>query len=54
MATKAAEYKTRRGLFDLTLPFREKAIANPIKRAHGNCMHNNRVGAELFAMGKPA
>lgn len=54
MATKAAEYKTRRGLFDLTLRFLEKAIAIRAKRAHGESMPNNRVGAVLFAMGKPA
>jgi hypothetical protein len=51
MATKAAEYKARRGLFDLTPPTREKAIANRTKRAHGKRMHNNGVGAGLFAKG---
>src|SRR6266487_3839603 len=49
MATKATEYKATRGLFDLTLQSREKAIANRAKRAHGRCMHNTSVGAELFA-----
>jgi hypothetical protein len=48
---KAAQYKASRGLFDLTLPIPEKAIANRAKRAHGSCMHNNRVGAELSAKG---
>jgi hypothetical protein len=49
MAMKAAEYKPRRGLFALTLPIPEKAIANQIKRAHGKRMHHNGVAAELCA-----
>jgi hypothetical protein len=51
MATRAAEYKATRRLFDLTLQSREKAIANRTKRAHGKRMHNNSVGAGLFAKG---
>ncbi len=51
MATKAAEYKATRRLFDLTLQSREKAIANRAKRAHGKRMHNISVGAGLFAKG---
>jgi len=51
MATKAAKYKATRRLFDLTPQSREKAIANRAKRAHGKRMHNNSVGAGLFAKG---
>ena len=40
----------RRGAAELL----EKAIANRTKRAHGKPMHNNGVGAELFAKGIPA
>jgi hypothetical protein len=35
MATKATEYKAKRGLIDLTARFCKKAIANRIKKAHG-------------------
>ena len=49
MATKATEYKAKRGLFDLRSPIREKAIANRVKRAHRKSMHNNGVDPELFA-----
>jgi chorismate mutase len=49
MATKATEYKAKRGLFDLRPPIREKAIANRVKRAHRKSMHNNGVDPELFA-----
>jgi uncharacterized protein YggU (UPF0235/DUF167 family) len=51
MATKATEYKANRELIDLTARFCKKAIANRIKRAHGEAMHNKRVGLELFAKG---
>jgi hypothetical protein len=49
MATKAAEYKARRWLFDRRYRFREKAIANRAKRAHGECMHNNSAATERSA-----
>jgi hypothetical protein len=51
MATKATEYKPKRGLIDLTARFCKKAMANRIKKAHRETMHNNRVGLELFAKG---
>jgi hypothetical protein len=28
---------------------REKALANPVKRAHGRFMHDNRAGSGPFA-----
>jgi hypothetical protein len=30
-------------------PIPEKEIASRTKKAHGRCMHNNSVGAELLA-----
>ena len=49
MATNAAEYKASRRLFGRYRGFREKAVANRAKRAHGERMHTNSAGAELSA-----
>jgi hypothetical protein len=40
-ATKATEYKAKRGLFGLNRQSAAKAIANGIERAHSALMHNN-------------
>jgi hypothetical protein len=44
MATNAVKYKTR--LFVRYGPFREKAMAISVERAHGQFMHPIRVGRE--------
>jgi hypothetical protein len=46
MATESPDYNAKRGL--LSSPC-EKALANPIKGAHGPTMHNNQAGPEPFA-----
>jgi hypothetical protein len=47
MATNAAEYKASRRLFGPRRRFRKKAIANRVKRAHGESMHNTSAVAGL-------
>lgn len=54
MATKALEYKARRRFLDRCGRFGEKAIANRTKRAHGECMHNDGIGAKLSAKDRRA
>ena len=39
----------KRGLFEPEGNPSEKALANPVKRAHGWFMHNNRAGSGPFA-----
>ena len=46
MATKPAQFKRRGCLFECSRRFCENIVANRVKRAHGEAMHNFSAGAE--------